>query len=122
VRSLLAPQGDAAEWVRALDAGEAVGHAPGHVDVEVAHAFLRYCRGGIVTQVEGAAALSLALDVPLVRHDLTAIVGAAFGVSLRFGLSAYDACYWTLAASLDAPLVTADRRLAASYGRSILIA
>jgi len=101
--------------------GEAVGHAPGHVDVEVAHAFLRYCRAGTFTQAEGAAALSLALDVPLVRHDLTAIVGAAFDVSLRLGLSVYDACYWTLAASLDAPLVTADRRLAAAYDRSVLL-
>jgi predicted nucleic acid-binding protein len=36
-------------------------------------------------------------------------------------LTAYDACYVVLAETLDAPLVTADRRLAAATPNAVLI-
>ena len=36
--------------------------------------------------------------------------------ALRHNLSAYDACYVTLAESLDCPLLTADARIAAAPG------
>jgi len=52
------------------------------------------------------------------RHRLD---GATLGVASELGLSAYDGAYAALAASRDLPLVTADRRLAASYPRSELI-
>jgi predicted nucleic acid-binding protein len=38
--------------------------------------------------------------------------------AIESGLSAYDYCYAVLAESIDAPLVTADRRLAAAVANA----
>jgi predicted nucleic acid-binding protein len=43
-------------------------------------------------------------------------------VAVDRGLSAYDAFHVALAEALDAPLVTADPRLAAACGRAELVA
>lgn len=48
------------------------------------------------------------------RHPHTALLSRVW--SLRHNLSAYDALYIALAESLEAPLVTLDRRLAKAPG------
>jgi len=41
-----------------------------------------------------------------------------FGISLTTGLSVYDGIYVAMAAVLDSPLVTADRKLIAKLGET----
>ena len=121
VRAAVGPDSDAREWTASVESDAVVGYAPAHVDVEVAHALLRYVRGGTLSPGDAAEALRLSLALPIRREPLEGIVAAAFGAAVAYGLSVYDACYWALAQALDARLVTADRTLAASYERSVLI-
>ena len=79
-------------------------------------------RGGSLSPGDAAEALRLSLGLPLRREPLEGFVATAFASAITLGLSVYDACYWVLAEALEARLVTADRTLAASYARCILIA
>src|SRR4051794_24470130 len=47
---------------------------------------------------------------------------AAIAVAFERGLTVYDAAYVVLAEALDAPLVTAERRLAEATERAVLLA
>ena len=49
------------------------------------------------------------------------LADTALAVAIARSLTAYDACYVVLAEALDAPLVTADRRLAAGTGNAVLV-
>jgi predicted nucleic acid-binding protein len=49
------------------------------------------------------------------------MASAAIDLAVRMGLSAYDAFYAVLAATLDAPLVTADRKLADAVPGAVLV-
>ena len=97
-------------------------HVPHLVDVEVAQALRRYVREGQLATEDAAAALDALRDLHLTRHAHEPLLDRVW--SLRDNFSAYDAVYVALAEALDAPLVTADRRLAHAPGmrkRSILI-
>jgi predicted nucleic acid-binding protein len=50
-------------------------------------------------------------EAPLRPEPSAAILPAAWEISVRYGRSVYDALYLALSVALDAPLVTADRRL-----------
>lgn len=50
-------------------------------------------------------------EAPLRAEPSAAILPAAWEISVRHGRSVYDALYLALSVALDAPLVTADRRL-----------
>jgi predicted nucleic acid-binding protein len=56
------------------------------------------------------AAVSDLLDFPVAVYPTAPLLRRAW--ELRGNLTAYDACYAALAEAADAPLVTADRRLA----------
>ena len=89
-------------------------HAPHVVDLEVAHAARGLVRIGLLSRERGAALLAdlRALDIERCAHDiLLPRVWALAG-----HLTAYDAAYVALAEALDAPLLTADARLAGSSG------
>jgi predicted nucleic acid-binding protein len=62
----------------------------------------------------------LALPIELVPDSALSV--EALAAAGQLNLSAYDAAYVVLAARLDVPLITADRRLAAAYPRAELIA
>jgi hypothetical protein len=72
--------------------------------------FRRLVRSGEVEADRARQALDLYRDLPLRRFDHTPLLERAF--ALRDNFSAYDAVYIALAEGLEAPLVTADARLA----------
>jgi len=49
-------------------------------------------------------------------------LAAALDVAITTGLSAYDAFYAVLSATIGVPLVTADRKLAAAVPGAVLVA
>ena len=82
------------------------------VDAEVGHAL----RGMVLRRRTSPTRARLALErlaaMPLRRTGVTSHLQQAW--ALRDNLSFYDALYVSLAAKIDAPLVTLDRRLAAA--------
>ena len=97
-------------------------YAPDHLWTEVASALRRYVADGRMTRADGAEILATALLLPIHLQSTRDAAPAALELALTRGLSAYDAFYCVLAESLDAPLVTADRRLAEAAARAELIA
>jgi predicted nucleic acid-binding protein len=89
-------------------------HAPDLIDVEVTHVLRRYAAMGAVAAERCRAALLAWMDFPLRRHPHDILLHRMW--ELRGNLTAYDAAYVALAETLDAPLVTRDRRLAAVTG------
>lgn len=58
---------------------------------------------------------------PIELHSTKPLASTVIEV-VEIGLSAYDAFYALLAQVLDAPLVTADRKLAAAVPGAVLVA
>jgi predicted nucleic acid-binding protein len=89
-------------------------HAPHLLDVEVAHVLRRYAAIGEIDGERGRTALADLADLPLRRYPHDFLLPRVW--ELRSNLTAYDAIYVALAEALDAPLLTRDKRLAASSG------
>ncbi|HEV8680084.1 MAG TPA: type II toxin-antitoxin system VapC family toxin [Stellaceae bacterium] len=89
-------------------------HAPHLIDAEVAHVVRRYVMRGEVDSERGRIAIGALVDFPVRRHPHLLLLPRVW--ELRHNLTAYDAVYVALAEALDAPLITRDRRLAASSG------
>lgn len=85
-------------------------HAPSLIDYEVASALRGHSLGGKLadTQLHDAAEDFEALSIE--RYPLSAMIHAV--LDLRDNFTAYDAAYVVLAQALEAPLVTADEKLA----------
>jgi predicted nucleic acid-binding protein len=82
------------------------------VYAELGNALLSYVRAEKMTAGDASAALRIVVALPLRAHRLGELAPSALALAVETGLSVYDCCYAALAESLDAPLVTADRRLA----------
>jgi predicted nucleic acid-binding protein len=89
-------------------------HAPHLLDVEVAQVIRRYAANGEIDGARGRMALADLTDLPLRRYPHDFLLQRVW--DLRNDLTAYDAIYVALAEVLDAPLLTRDKRLAASPG------
>jgi predicted nucleic acid-binding protein len=85
-------------------------HAPHLIDIEVAQVVRRYAAIGQIEPARGRSALGDLFDFPLHRHPHDALLPRVW--ELRHNLTAYDAAY----VALDATLLTRDRRLAAASG------
>jgi predicted nucleic acid-binding protein len=100
---------------RLIEADDADLHAPSLCDVEVAAALRRLVLAGTVAVVRATVALGRQLDLPLTRYDPGALQWRGF--ALRENFTSYDATYVVLAQALEAPLLTADDRLARAVRR-----
>jgi predicted nucleic acid-binding protein len=89
-------------------------HAPHLLDVEVAQVVRRYAANGEIDAERGRMALADLADLSLRRYPHDFLLSRVW--DLRNNLTAYDAVYVALAEALDAPLLTRDKRLAASPG------
>lgn len=92
-------------------AGDPSQHAPGLLDLEVTQVVRRHCAEGRVSPHRGAEAIADLIDLRIRRYPHTPLLRRIW--ALRDNVTAYDAAYVALAESLDAPLLTFDRRLAA---------
>lgn len=89
-------------------------HSPHLLDAEVAHVVRRYTLAGDIDMERGAEMVSILRDLIIHRHDHRPLLGRVW--ELRHSVGAYDALYVALAETLDAPLLTADSRLATAHG------
>ena len=120
VRAVTEPDGPAAEWIARVRHGDVDGHSAELVFTEAANALVGYIRSSSLEPIDAVAMLEVLLMLPLRCHGAE-LAAAALDTAVERGLSAYDGTYAALAESLDAPLVTADRRLAAAFARSELL-
>jgi predicted nucleic acid-binding protein len=89
-------------------------HAPHLLDVEVLSALRRLVRAGEVTAGRASDAIEDLAMLRIIRHGHLDLAIRVW--ELRQNVTAYDAVYLALAESLDAPVVTCDRPLAAATG------
>jgi len=83
--------------------------APAHLPLEVVNAYV--CRGGLISNTVGVVADLAAMDLLIAPVD-DALLISAIRIADAERLALYDAVFIALAATLDAELVTADRRQA----------
>lgn len=102
--------GDAA---RARLRGESL-TAPELVDLEIVSVLRRQARSGSIEDRRVRLALNDLIDLPLQRAAHRPLLARCW--ELRESLTVYDAAYVALAEALDAPLLTADARLARAHG------
>ena len=121
IRSAVANEPSAREWVRAVEAGDVDGHIPDVAYAETVSALTKYVRADLVEPKVAAEMLAGVVKLPLFTHGHGRLAGASLALALERGLSAYDASYLALAQSLDVPLVTADRRLADAAEKAELL-
>lgn len=89
-------------------------HGPHLLDVEVLHALRRLVARGQLEPARADDALGDFGSWAVTRYPHWPLRPRMW--ELRHNLSAYDAAYVALAEALEAPLVTADARLAAAPG------
>ena len=89
-------------------------HAPHLLDVEVAQVVRRFAANRELDAERGREALRDLADFPVRRYPHDFLLPRVW--DLRNNFTAYDAMYVALAETLDAPLLTRDKRLAASPG------
>ena len=87
---------------------------PHLADSEIVHALRGQVRRGTVEMAQAADALHVWAQLGVERVSVVGLLDRVW--ALRDNLSAYDATYVALAEALDAPLVTADARLARAPG------
>jgi predicted nucleic acid-binding protein len=111
----------AVDWLVRIGREEVRAACPSLLCVEVGNAVLRLHRGGMLTSRAAQRVLERTLAAPFEAVPVELLVLHAWGVAAERGLTVYDACYVVLAEARDAPLVTADRRLADATPNAVLI-
>ena len=109
----LGDDGPAGDVARERLSGERI-IAPELLDVEVTAAWRRHEAAGRLDSRRAALARSDLRDLPVQRVSHRLLMERCW--ELRANVTVYDAVYVALAELLDAPLVTADRKLANAPG------
>ena len=109
----LGDDGPAGDVARERLSGERL-IAPELLDVEVTAAWRRHEAAGRLDSRRAALARSDLRDLPVQRISHRLLVERCW--ELRSNVTVYDAVYVALAELLDAPLVSADRKLANAPG------
>ena len=91
-------------------------HAPHLIDLEVLQSLRKHLHVGALTDRRASAALDRFSELPLLRYPHWEYRRRIW--ALRHNMTAYDATYVALSEVLDAPLLTADRKLARTTGHS----
>ncbi|HJS85643.1 MAG TPA: type II toxin-antitoxin system VapC family toxin [Acetobacteraceae bacterium] len=86
-------------------------HAPAHWLAEAANAARKRCSRRLITQVEANQCADILAAAPIRVTPLAPLMRRAMLEAFRLSLTVYDGLYVALAAQLDLPFVTADRRL-----------
>lgn len=94
-------------------------HAPHLLDLEVAQVLRRYVSARAISAGRGDQALVDLSDLPIRRYPHAPFLERIW--ELRNAVTAYDAAYLVLAETLDAPLLTRDRRLARVQGIEVRV-
>ena len=94
--------------------------APDVFPIEVAHAFSRAERKGILKPPEGTQALTDILQMLPHLHESLLLLPRAFEISSQARIGVYDCLYVALAERESAPLITADQRLLTLKGFPML--
>jgi predicted nucleic acid-binding protein len=89
-------------------------HAPHLLDLEVTQAVRRLLQQGVISDYRANTAVQALLNLRIARYPHFRFLPRIW--QLRHNLSAYDAAYISLAEQLGAPLITRDKRLAATAG------
>jgi predicted nucleic acid-binding protein len=116
LRLLVSASADAARVIRDAELA-----APGLIVAETAHGLVEEVRLRGLPLDRACALLREGLALPIEIVPDSHLAEDALAVAAALGLTAYDAGYVVLARRLQAPLVTADRRLADAYPRAELI-
>lgn len=88
--------------------------APDLINAETTAVLRRRWLAGTLTTKRFEHAITDLVDLPVTRFPTLRLMPRAF--ELRANVTAYDACYVTLAEMLDQPLLTTDKRLAQAPG------
>ncbi|HYO45281.1 MAG TPA: type II toxin-antitoxin system VapC family toxin [Gemmatimonadota bacterium] len=80
--------------------------------LEVGNVVWRKVRASEIEESDGRAMVAAILEAPVHIEPAAALLPAAWEIAVRHDRSVYDGVYLALAVALDAPLVTADCRLA----------
>ncbi len=96
--------------------GGEVLNAPHLLDLEVAQVLRRHVLRGALSPTRAEAALRDFTDLRIERYAHHLFLARIW--ELRVNVTAYDAVYLALAEALDAPLLTADRKLAEAPGHA----
>ena len=91
--------------------------APDFLLVEMDNLFCKRVRRGDMTREDADDARVLLRQLPVEFHPSAALHEQAYELAHRTRRSLYDCFYLSLAILLDAPMVTADRRLFDALGK-----
>ena len=86
-------------------------HAPDFLLLEMDSIFWKRIRSGDITPADGEKARLLLKQVSMELHPFAIFLDSAYEIANMAQRSVYDSLYMALAILLDAPMLTADRKL-----------
>lgn len=92
--------------------------APDILPAEVLSVLRGWSCGGHLTELDGRRAIGELREMDIELLPVTPLLRTAW--TLRHNVSAYDACYVAMARSLEATLLTFDRRLVSAVPEAVV--